>query len=302
MSCWWTVLIEKHLRPTRKGELWKRFPDRLPRACSHHVPVVRRQARDAGDPVTTYRKVLRLLTPRERKRGALVLGMVVIMALLETAGVASVAPFLSVLGNPSMVETNPILSRLYTGFGFESTDSFLVLLGAGAFALIVIAAGFRTLTLYAMNRYMQIRGHSLSERLLETYLRQPYTFFLDRHSGDMAKGILSEVNQLVGNVLQPALDAVAYGVVALALVGLLVVTDPWLALVVGVAVVGMYGLVFFGVKGLLDRIGRDRVSANRERFLSAGEALGPIRDIKLLGREQAYLSRFRPSSIRCLLY
>ena len=260
--------------------------------------VVRRWLRDGGDPVTTYRKVLRLLTPRERKRGALVLGMVVIMALLETAGVASVAPFLSVLGNPSMVETNPILSRLYTGLGFASTDSFLMLLGAGAFALIVVAAGFRTLTLYAMNRYIQMRGHSLSERLLETYLRQPYTFFLDRHSGDMAKGILSEVSQLVGNVLKPALDTVAYGVVALALVGLLVVTDPWLALVVGVAVAGMYGLVFFGVKGLLDRIGRDRVAANRERFMAAGEALGGIKDIKLLGREQAYLSRFRPSSIR----
>jgi len=173
-----------------------------------------------------------------------------------------------------------------------------MLLGAGAFALIVVAAGFRTLTLYAMNRYIQMRGHSLSERLLETYLRQPYTFFLDRHSGDMAKGILSEVSQLVGNVLKPALDAVAYGVVALALVGLLVVTDPWLALVVGVAVAGMYGLIFFGVKGLLDRIGRDRVAANRERFMAAGEALGGIKDIKLLGREQAYLSRFRPSSIR----
>src|SRR5680860_1925416 len=124
--------------------------------------VVRRWVRDAGDSVTTYRKVLRLLTPRERKRGALVLGMVVIMALLETAGVASVAPFLSVLGNPSMVETTPILSRLYIGLGFASTDSFLMLLCAGAFALIVVAAGFRTLTLYAMNRYIQMRGYSLS--------------------------------------------------------------------------------------------------------------------------------------------
>src|SRR5680860_328719 len=136
--------------------------------------VVRRWVRDAGDPVNTYRKVLRLLTPRERKRGALVLGMVVIMALLETAGVASVAPFLSVLGNPSMVETNPILSRLYTGLGFASTDSFLMLLGAGAFALIVVAAGFRTLTLYAMNRYIQMRGHSLSERLHDASFAYPH--------------------------------------------------------------------------------------------------------------------------------
>lgn len=50
---------------------------------------------------------MRLLaeTPREKRRGALVL--VVFMALLETAGVASVLPFLAVLGNPEMLEMVP---------------------------------------------------------------------------------------------------------------------------------------------------------------------------------------------------
>jgi len=258
----------------------------------------RHDTNSAGDHLSTYSKVLRLLTPRERKRGALVLVMAVVMALLETAGVASVAPFLSVLGNPGIVETNPILSRLYDGFGFQSTNTFLMVLGAASFSLVVLAAGFRTLTIYAMNRFIQMRGHSLSERLLETYLRQPYVFFLNRHSSDLAKGILSEVNQLVGNVLKPGLDVIAYGIVVLAMIALLVVTDPVLALVVGVGVGGLYGFIFYVVRGFLDRIGRDRVVANRERFTAAGEALGGIKDIKLLGREQAYLSRFRPSSIR----
>ncbi|MCG5541873.1 MULTISPECIES: hypothetical protein [unclassified Halorhodospira] len=36
------------------------------------------------------KKLLSLLSRQEKRRGALVLGMVVVMALLETAGVASV--------------------------------------------------------------------------------------------------------------------------------------------------------------------------------------------------------------------
>jgi len=246
----------------------------------------------------TYRKALALLSPKEKRRGGLVLGMVIIMAVLETAGVASVMPFLSVLGNPEVVETNPVLNTVYEGLGFTSVDAFILALGAAAFGLILFSAFFRSLTHYAMNRFVEMRRHSIGKRLLETYLRQPYAFFLDRHSGDMAKNILSEVDQLVQQVFRPGMQMVAYSVVILALVILLIVVDPWLALGVAVVIGGMYALIFGAVRGILGRVGRDRARANQERFTAASEALGGIKDIKLLGREHAYLSRFDGPSAR----
>lgn len=248
--------------------------------------------------MNTYQKTLSLLTPGEKRRGALVLVLVVVMALLETAGVASVLPFLAVLGNPEVVETNPVLARLYAILGFQDVQTFLLVLGIAAFSLVLFAAGFRVLTTYAMNRFIQMRRHTLGERLLETYLRQPYAFFLNRHSGDLAKNILSEVDQIIGLVLHPAFHVIAASVVALALIVLLVIIDPWLALGVGVVIGGMYVAVYLVVQGLLGRIGEDRTAANTERFTAAGEALGGIKDIKLLGHELAYLSRFRSPSIR----
>ncbi|WP_018878731.1 ABC transporter ATP-binding protein [Thioalkalivibrio sp. ALE28] len=245
-----------------------------------------------------YRKTLQLLTPAEKRRGALVLGMMMVMAMLETAGVASVMPFLSVLGNPELVDTNPVLNLLYTRLGFTSVDAFIFALGAAAFGLILFSAIFRTLTHFAMNRFIEMRRHSLGKRLLETYLRQPYAFFLNRHSGDMAKSILSEVDQLVLNVFRPGITMIAYLVVTFAIVTLLVIVDPWLALGVAVVIGGVYGTIFLLVRGLLGRIGRDRSRANKERFTAAGEALGGIKDIKLLGREHAYLARFDAPSRR----
>lgn len=245
-----------------------------------------------------YRKALALLSPKEKRRGGLVLGMVIIMAVLETAGVASVMPFLSVLGNPEVVETNPALNAVYEGLGFTSVDAFILALGAAAFGLILFSDFFRSLTHYAMNRFVEMRRHSIGKRLLETYLRQPYAFFLDRHSGDMAKNILSEVDQLVQQVFRPGMQMVAYSVVILALVILLIVVDPWLALGVGVVIGGIYALICGSVRGILGRVGRDRARANQERFTAASEALGGIKDIKLLGREHAYLSRFDGPSSR----
>ena len=246
----------------------------------------------------TFKKILFLLTPKERRLGALVLCMVIVMALLETAGVASVMPFLSVLGNPEVVNTNQVLSTLYHGLGFESEDTFLMALGAAAFMVIIFSTAFRTLTHYAMNRFIQMRQHSIGERLLETYLRQPYTFFLDRHSGDLTKNILSEVDQLIIQVFNPFMMMIAYSVVILSIVGLMLFISPLMTIGVAVVFGGMYLLVYLLVRGTLARSGRDRVKANQERFTEAGEALGGIKEIKLLGREHAYLSRFRGPSIR----
>lgn len=243
-------------------------------------------------------KLLSLLTRQERRRGILVLGMVVVMAAFETAGVASVMPFLSVIGNPDLIQKNELLAFVYNGFGFASADSFLIALGSGAFGLILFSALVRSVTLYLLNRFIETRRHTLAERLLETYLRQPYTFFLDRHSGDLSKSILSEVDQLIMNVVRPAIEMLAYGCVGIGILSLLFFINPIIAIVVLSAVTGFYSFIYAYVRGVLGRLGEDRVRANRERFTAAGEALSGIKDIKLLGREASYLDQFRGPSYR----
>jgi len=257
---------------------------------------------DAAPEPGTPGKILALLSPRERKTGALVLGMMLALALLETAGVASVMPFLAVLGNPELVETNAALAWLYEQGGFESVDRFLFALGVGALVMVVGSALFRILTTYAINRWTQMRRYSIGERLLATYLRQPYEFFLNRNSADLSKSILSEVDELVDKVFRPLMNAVAYSLVAIVLVGFLVWLNPVLATIVALVVGGAYGIIYLGVRGALGRMGADRINANQERFTAASEAFGGIKDLKVLGREEAYLKRFRGPAARFARY
>lgn len=244
----------------------------------------------------TFKKTISLLSKPEKKRGLLVLMMVILMAVFETLGVASIMPFLTVLGNPDAVESNPYLNIIYSYFNFQNPQQFLVVLGGFAFSLVVFSAVFRIFTTYVINRYTQMRLHTLSERLLETYLRQPYSFFLGRNTGDMAKSILSEVNQLIANVLKPAMDGIAYIFVTLALISFLIINDPKLALIVGATIGSSYLIIFLLIQKYIKELGEQRLSANKTRFRTAAEALGGIKDIKLLGRESAYLKRFSPAS------
>ena len=57
-----------------------------------------------------FKKLLFLLTSHERKGAGLLLIMMLIMAFLDMIGVASILPFMAVLSDPSIVETNLTLN------------------------------------------------------------------------------------------------------------------------------------------------------------------------------------------------
>ncbi|RYE43048.1 MAG: ABC transporter ATP-binding protein [Hyphomicrobiales bacterium] len=242
-------------------------------------------------------KAIQILNRREKQRAGWLLLLVIAMALLETIGVASIMPFLAVLGNPESIHTNPVLARIYAAWPHASVKSFLMTLGIVSFTLVLVSAVFRIVTNYAMNSFVEMRRHSIGERLLDSYLRQPYEFFLHQHSADLAKSILSEVDQITLNTFRPLLQLIAYSVVLLALVALLLAVEPTLAMTVTIVIAATYMAMFLAVRRVLGRIGKSRHEANRDRFTAASEALAGIKDIKLLGREQAYLARFRTPSI-----
>ncbi|SFC96127.1 ABC-type bacteriocin/lantibiotic exporter, contains an N-terminal double-glycine peptidase domain [Thiohalospira halophila DSM 15071] len=242
--------------------------------------------------IKIYRKLRDLLDARERRNAVLLFGMMLVMGLLEAVGIASVMPFISVVSNPGVVETNEYLNAVYTSLGFTSTDAFLLFLGGGVFVLVVGSLAFKALTNWAMARFTHMRNYTLSSRLLRGYLGQPYSFFLNRHSSDLGKSVLSEVGQVIGNALMPAMNLMAHGIVAIFLVALVVAVNPVVAVVAVLVLGGAYSLIYGVLRRYIGRLGIERVKANQERFQIAQEALGGIKDVKVLGLENGYIRGF----------
>ena len=75
------------------------------------------------------KKILFLLNTDERRRAGLLLVLILIMALLDMIGVASILPFMAVLTNPDIVNTNIILNKVFLFlklFGIENNQQFLL--------------------------------------------------------------------------------------------------------------------------------------------------------------------------------
>lgn len=241
-------------------------------------------------------KLRGLFTVAEQRKGLWVLALIVCMAMLETVGVISIMPFLSVLGRPQVIHENDWLGRIYEAGHFADEQSFMVALGIGSIVLVVSSSLFKTLTLHTLNRFVHLQRHSISSRLLARYLRQPYEFFLTRNSADLSKNILSETDQLLFNLVQPLAQMLAQGAVILAMGLLIICYDPGMALALLLGVVLLYGAIYGLVRHRLGRAGAERLEANRDRYQASNEALGGIKDVKVTHTDKVYLARFERAS------
>jgi ABC-type multidrug transport system fused ATPase/permease subunit len=244
------------------------------------------------------RRLFSLLTRRERRNLYILFVAVLLMASLQVASVASIMPFLSVASDPSIIQENEYLRWAYTTFGFDDNRSFLIALGLGALIVLVVSNVFIILTRWAMERYSWGRNHSLSRRLLRSYLYRPYEYFLTRNSSELGKNILEEVKEVTDQMLKPTLRGVAKAVVALFIVGFLVYFDPTVALMVTVVLGAAYGGIYLLVRSQLDKRGEARVEANTKRYQFVGEAFGGIKEVKIQGKEEAFLDLYDDPSER----
>jgi ABC-type bacteriocin/lantibiotic exporter with double-glycine peptidase domain len=176
--------------------------------------------------------------------------------------------------------------------GVTTVEQFLFLLGICVFVLLVASLSFKALTAYSQARFTQMREYSIGKRLVEGYLDQPYSWFLNRHSAELGKTILSEVGVVINQGATPMMNLIAHGAVAIALLTLLLLVDPKLAVIISFTLTCAYALVFSATRGLLERIGQERVTANQERFTALSGAFGAAKEVKVGGLESAYTQRF----------
>ena len=251
--------------------------------------------------MTIFKKLIFILSPKELKSAVFLLFMILVMALIDVIGVASILPFMSVLVNPTLIETNFFLINLFEffkGFGIENNQQFLFVLGALVFIILIISLIFKAITTYFQIRFKEMVQYNISKRLVEKYLHQPYEWFLSNHTAEAGKTILSEISFVCSQGIRPLMELISRSIVSIFIVTLLFLTDPKLTLVVGFLIGGIYYLIFFFSKKYLNSIGEQNLQQNHLRYKSIIDAFGASKEVKVGGLEKNFIKNFsEPSKI-----
>jgi ABC-type multidrug transport system fused ATPase/permease subunit len=238
------------------------------------------------------------MSPRERARFWILVVITFVLSVIEAGSVISILPFLQLISNPDLVETNRIYAWVYANFGFESTRQFLIAAGIVVFIITVVGLVMKIATIWITTRFALMRSYSFSSRLLASYLHQPYEWFLTRHTARLGTSVLAEVDAVVFGSVLPAVQIIPQVFTISLLIIALCVMEPLIAIGGTLLVGGFYGLVYLSVRKLMSRIGQVQLDANRARFHAVQEAMGGIKELKVIGLEAIYLSRFREAAYR----
>ena len=214
------------------------------------------------------------------------------MGFVELIGVGSISPFISVVSNPEIIHTNKYLISLYEYFNFSSDTNFIIVFGIA----IICCLAFSNMCLAGVSFIIHIfsakRDHSISMRLFEKYLRQPYIFYLNINTSELSKNILSEVYLYVNRVLIILLQLLSSAIISLFIVVLLIIVNPLLAVLTSITFAIIYIIVFSIVRKILAKKGKERFLQNQLKYKYINEAFGGIKDIKVLGKETVFLNFF----------
>jgi ATP-binding cassette, subfamily B, bacterial PglK len=246
----------------------------------------------------TVRKILQLLSRRERRNFYIVTGLTLVTGLFEMLGVALILPFLTVITDPEVIHSNAVLSEIYTTLNFTSDRSFLIFLGLAILGFILFSLLVRLVSIFAIARFSNMRAYSLSSQLVSNYLHQPYAWFLNRNSADLGTVILSLVDQAVQSGLIPVMRICAHAAVVAALLFLLLLIEPTGAILAAAVFGGSYIAIFLFARRTLSRLGRIILEADHARYKITHESMTGIKDVKVRGLETVFLQQFRDPSRR----
>ena len=251
--------------------------------------------------MNTFKKLIELLPPSAYKETLFLFILIFIMAVINTLGVASILPFISVAVNPELIETNTILSTLFEmtkSLGITSKINFLFFLGVVVFVLLITSLAINAITLYFQVKFAFLQEQKIGRRLTEIYLNQPYAWFLKQHSANLGRNILSEVNQAIVGILMPSITAIVQSVLIIFIFTLLFIVEPKLTLFVILFSLTAYGTFFFSIKNYLVKLGKERVKSNLDRYKIISDAFSAIKEVKFLHLENLFVTRFtKPAKI-----
>jgi len=237
-----------------------------------------------------------LLTKKQRLHLFRLQILVLVMAFAEVAGVASIAPFMAVVGDKSHLQGQGLLAVAYQLSGFNDPNDFLFWLGMVVLLTLTLAASISMFTTWRLALYSNQVGAELSSRLYKHYMNQCWLFHVNGSSSQLTNKIALECGRLTHQVITPLMQINAKSVLVVVMAAGIFVINPLIALTGLTLFIITYFLLYRTVRKRLTSSGRTVTYTNQTRLKLINEGFGGIKDTLLMGRQKSFVAQFDEAS------
>ena len=218
--------------------------------------------------------------------------MTVIGAVLELVGVSILLPIIDLAVSPDRLMDNlycRIISQIF--HVTEYRDILLILIGVMLAVYICKNAFFAFM--YNLIYHFSGQIHSkIAGRLINTYLVQPYAFFLRKNTSELIRSVKTDTIGFY-QALYNFMMIISSGLISLCLIGYLAATNLIITLVVVVVVAVCALTLLRSFQKKSKDLGKETQNADARIIQSLQQAFDGIKEIKIYHKEDYFLEDFR---------
>ena len=241
------------------------------------------------------KKLKTILTKRDVEYLVFLLIFSIVISIIETVGIGSIMPFISVSSDFSLIQDKWYFKKIYDFFHFQNDINFIFFLGSVLIVFYIFRAILNLFYFYFLNRFAQGRYHLIAYRLFENYMGMEYKKFLDKNSSTLTHNIVNEANhlvQLISNILFMMSEVF---VLVLIYAMLLFVNWKMTLLLSAFLAVNIVLLKLF-VSTKIKKAGEERAEFQKTFFGIINNSFGNFKIIKLKSKDKVILDKFADAS------
>lgn len=236
-------------------------------------------------------KIRMIFTRKQKVKFILLFGIHFTGSLLEFMGVSLILPFVQLVME-SEGENRGILKWLGMLIHTASRRELLFWTGLLLAAVYVVKNIYLLLMKYIQLRFIFNNRLELSGRLMQSYMKKPYTFHLEKNSSEILRSVTSDVNNLY-DLIMDGIDLFSNLLIIGMLAVFLVCMDPVITLAV-VVLLGLCSAVYFWMmRRRTEGYGQQNQTYNSRMIQAVNQALGGIKEIKILAREDYFVCAYK---------
>lgn len=242
------------------------------------------------------RQLFSLLSPHQVKQFYILQVLVVIMAFTELIGIASIAPFMALVGDISLLEKKGgIFAELYEFSGVANPMGFLFYTGLAVLVTLTLSTIISMFTIWKLSLFAARVGTEIADRLYTHYMQQDWLFHASGSSAHLTKQVSTEAMRVTDQIIQPLMQMNARAVLAVFISISILIYEPLIAIAGLLLFACAYLLLYRLVRKRLQANGRKMSLVLTERFRLMNEGFGGIKDVLLLDRRHDFVKRFEES-------
>lgn len=237
-------------------------------------------------------KKLRILLDKKQKTK--MAGLVILMILgatLETCSIALVIPVMQAIMQPDILEKSDIVRNAYEFLHMKSMTEFTIIMLIGLIILFVL----KNLFLYFQNvvqyHFVYTNQFRTSERVMITYMKRPYEFFLNADTAVVQRSITSDVNNMYALILG-LLQLLSEIIIFVFVIAVTFIIEPIMTVVMAVLLILTILLVKKVLKPVMEKAGQENRDYYAGLFKWIQQSVTGIKDIKIGNREEYFIDEY----------